>query len=217
MLDELKLSQLLCSRLCHDLVGPAGAVNAGLELLDEAAPGMEGENGAYALVGRSARQVTRRLAFFRMAFGMGASAGGNISLAEIRDLAGGLLADGNVALDWSVQGQYEQDRTLPAPRAKLILNLMHLAVDALPRGGLLTVKIAELPEGLAAAVSAVGQGAGMKDDLIEAMNPNVTDDHLTARNIHGYFTSRLAQNVGVDIEMTSAGDKELRLAVLFPN
>ncbi len=216
MLNDLKLVQLLCSRLCHDLVGPAGAVNAGLELLDEAASSLEGDDGAYALVGRSARQVTRRLAFFRMAFGLGASAGGKISLAEIRDLSGGLLADGNVALDWSVQGQPEPDRTLPAPQAKLILNMVHLAMDSLPRGGLLTVKIADFPDGLAAAVSAAGQGAGMKEDLIEAMSPGVAEDHLTARNIHGYFTSRLAENIGVDIEMTSEGDKELRLAVLFP-
>ncbi len=202
MANDLKLVQLLCSRICHDLVGPAGAVNAGLELLDEASSSLDGEDGAYALVGRSARQVTRRLAFFRMAFGIGASAGGNISLAEIRDLAGGLLADGNVALDWSVQGQPEPGHTLPAPHAKLVLNLVHLAMDALPRGGLLTVRIAELPDGLAAAVSAVGQGVGMKEDLVEAMNPEVAEDRLTVRNIHGYFTTRLAKSVGVDIEMT---------------
>ena len=83
MSNDLRLAQLLCSRLCHDLVGPAGAVNAGLELAEEG----EMDGDALELVTSSAAEVTRRLAFFRIAFGAAggkASAVGTLSAAAMR-------------------------------------------------------------------------------------------------------------------------------------
>ena len=92
MAIDLRVAKLLCSRLCHDLISPASAVNAGLELMEE----QPDSDDAMDLIIRSAKQVTRRLAFYRSAFG----AGGVTTLPEARKLAAGLLADGNVVLDW---------------------------------------------------------------------------------------------------------------------
>ncbi len=211
MLVDLKVAQFLCSRLCHDLAGPVGAVNAGLELLDEAADDAE---GALTLVADSARQMTRRLAFFRMAFGLGAGAGGAMALGEGRDLAAGLLAEGRVTLDWP--RDTDPDRTLPGAAVKLILNLVLLGVESLPRGGTMRVQFADLPEGVGAAVTAVGEGARFSDDLRAAMAPGVPVDQLSAKTVHGHFAARLAEDFGVTIEVSESTRGEVRLAVLLP-
>ena len=35
---DLRVAELMASRLCHDLVGPIGAVNNGLELMEPNSP-----------------------------------------------------------------------------------------------------------------------------------------------------------------------------------
>ena len=95
---DLKVVQLLSSRLCHDLVGPAGAVHNGIELFQEMGP----DEGAVALkmVATSVEQLSARLAFFRLAFGLGGLSGRKPPLAEARDLAQAFLEGGRITLDW---------------------------------------------------------------------------------------------------------------------
>lgn len=211
MLVDLKVAQFLCSRLCHDLAGPVGAVSAGLELLDE---GAGDAAGALALVADSAREMTRRLAFFRMAFGLGAGAGGGIALDEARDLAVDLLAEGRVTLDWPPDTSRE--RTVPAAALKLVLNLVLLGAESLPRGGALRVHFADLPEGVGAAVTAIGEGARFSDDLRAAMASDVPVGQLSAKTVHAHFAARLAEDFGVTFEVSESAPGEVRLAVLLP-
>ena len=97
MTDDLRLSQLVCSRLCHDLVGAAGAVNAGLEILAE----MGGlDDSAMALATNSGLEMTRRLAFFRVAFGAGGAGRSGAEVSVMRKIAAEYLEAGNVDLDW---------------------------------------------------------------------------------------------------------------------
>ena len=211
MLVDLKVAQFLCSRLCHDLAGPVGAVNAGLELLDEGAGDAQ---DALTLVAQSAREMTRRLAFFRMAFGLGAGAGGVIALDEARDLAAGLLTAGRVTLDWP--RDTSRDRTMPAAALKLVLNLVLLGAESLPRGGALRVHFADLPEGVGAAVTAIGDGARFSDNLRAAMVADVPAGQLSATTVHAHFAARLAEDFGVTVEVSESAPGEVRLAVLLP-
>lgn len=209
---DLKVAQLLCSRLCHDLIGPVGAVNAGIELIGETGPGAEVPGDALALVGDSARQLNRRLAFFRVAFGLGASADGTMALAEVRKLAAELLDGGRVALDWSP----EEGGEVPAAAARLVLNMVLLGAGALPRGGGLGVRIADLPEGTGVAMTATGPGARLREDVAAAMAPDVSLDELSAQNIHGYLAARLAGAFGIVVEVSDRAGDEVRLAALVP-
>lgn len=210
-LIHLKMARLLCSRLCHDLAGPVGAINAGLELLEDST---EGTAEATALAADSARQITDRLAFYRIAFGLGGGDGsGGAFLA--RQLSAGLLAGGRVVLDWPEDVAAEE--SLPTGSASLLLNLILLGVDMLPRGGALSVRLATLEEGTGVAVTAAGPGARFKDVIRAAMAPQVSMDDLTARNVHGYFATKLAENLGADIEISVDGENEVRLAVLMPH
>ena len=97
MTEQLRLSQLVCSRLCHDLVGAAGAVNAGLEILAE----MGGlDDSAMALATNSGHELTRRLAFYRVAFGAGGAGNNGSDVAVMKKLSSEFLQSGNTKLDW---------------------------------------------------------------------------------------------------------------------
>ena len=214
MLVDFRVVQLLCSRLCHDLVGPAGAVNAGLELMgDDGAATDE----ALALVNLSAQQVACRLTFYRLAFGLGGDSGGMSGLADAQKLTEGFLSGGKVSLDWPMDAPTDAERLVSGAAIKLLLNLALLGVDSLPMGGSLSVRFADLPDGTGIAITASGNNARFNKDLRYAMNPNVSADELSVRTVQGYFSTRLAERVAASIEISEGPDGSVRLAAVLPN
>lgn len=210
---DLRVAELLCSRLCHDLVGPAGAVNAGLELLQEG-----GENGAGALdlMGRSAAQMARRLEFYRAAFGQGGLLDERSPFARARELAAAFLSGGIVRLDWPPAEDARFAGRLPVGSAKLVLNAILVGVDCLPRGGVVQVRLADLGEGAGIAITSCGRGAAVRGDLRAAMEKDVSVEDLSARTIHGHFARLVAEAIGATIEWSALADGEVGLALVVP-
>lgn len=212
MLVDHRVAQLLCSRLCHDLSGPAGAVNTGLELIEEGAdPGGEARN----LVERSAREVISRLNFFRVAFGSAGMAS-VMTLGQVRDLAVDHLARGLVGVDWPDQETPPPSKPVRPPGAMLILNLLLLGVEVLPRGGTLQFRFAEVGVDLGLALAAKGRGATLKPEQRAAMDPETPIDSLSARTVPGYCVSRLAREHGIAVEVSEADRDEVRIAAILP-
>lgn len=220
---DLEVAQLLCSRLCHDIVSPIGAVNAGLELLAE---GTEDDGRAMALIATSAGEASRRLAFYRVAFGLGAAAAGPSPMADARGLAAGLLEGGKAVLDWPADAAQAPGGATPggatpggaiaADAVKVALNMVLIASESLPRGGTIGVKVKALDDGLGVAVVAAGDGAKLRDDLRAALAGEATGDALTARNVHGHYAQCLAGGLGAAIEVGEGAGGEVQLAALFP-
>lgn len=132
-MNALDLASLLCSRLCHDLMSPVGALNNGLELLaDETDPDMREK--CLELLGESAQATANKLKFFRLAFGAGGGFADEIDTREAQLALEGLFGDGKVQVGWVVE-----DRKLPKGAIRLLLNLALLAGDALVRGGQLDI------------------------------------------------------------------------------
>src|SRR5438874_7063559 len=100
-LDSLDLAALLCSRLCHDLISPVGAVVNGLEVLEDDND-EETKTFALELIKKSARQASARLQFCRLAFGAAGSAGAVIDLGDAEQVARGLLEDEKTSLAWNL-------------------------------------------------------------------------------------------------------------------
>ena len=211
MLVDLKIAQLLCSRLCHDLVGPAGAVNAGMELMVD---GTGDVDEAMALVASSGQQLNRRLIFYRLAFGLGA--GARASVADARMLAREMLSEGAVALDWSDPKDSGPGKPICADGMKLLLNMVLLGVDSLPRGGTLAVQVTDLAQGTGVAMTAAGAGARFRDELRTAMGPDVPVGDLSARTVQGYFAARLAERLGTAVEASDIGGDRIQLAAVLP-
>jgi histidine phosphotransferase ChpT len=149
--NALDLASLLCSRLCHDLMSPVGALNNGLELLaDETDPDMRDK--CLELLEDSARATANKLKFFRLAFGAGGGFGDEIDTGEARTALEGLFGSaGKIELGWMVG-----DETLPKGAIRLLLNLALLAGDALVRGGRLAVGAERGDGGIELAVRAEG-------------------------------------------------------------
>lgn len=206
---DLRVAQLLSSRLCHDLVGPIGAINTGLELLRE---GFDDDQKALGLVADSAGEASRRLIFFRFAFGLGGGDKGKSPLSQARELAVGLLSSGKVSLDWPE----DADVSLQASAVKVILNMVLMASESLPRGGAVGIEFAVLDEGLGVAVTATGEDARLREDLQSALAEGAAAEDLTARNVHGYFAQCLARDSGAMIENSRGSSGEIRFAVMFP-
>ena len=116
-LDPLDLAALLCSRVCHDVISPVGAIVNGLEVLEE--DDLDMRDFALDLIRKSADQASARLQFARLAFGAAGSAGASIDLGDAEAVARGMFADDKIALTWS------RPRALfPKNKVKLLLNLV---------------------------------------------------------------------------------------------
>src|ERR1700757_2819192 len=124
----LDLAALLCSRVCHDLISPVGAIVNGIEVMEE---DKDEETKAFALdlIKKSARVASAKLQFCRLAFGAAGSAGAQIDLGDAEKAARGLLEDGKITLVWNLAREL-----LPKNRVKLLLNMLLIAVGTIPRG-----------------------------------------------------------------------------------
>ena len=99
--DALDLAALLCSRVCHDLISPVGAIVNGLEVLDDN-PKAEDRDFALDLIRKSARTASARLQFCRLAFGAAGSSGAQIDLGDAQAMAKGHIEDGKITMTWNL-------------------------------------------------------------------------------------------------------------------
>jgi len=213
---DMRVAELLCSRLCHDLVGPVGAVNHGIELISEEDSPVIAE--ASEMIGQSAEQASNRLEFFRVAFGLSGGGSGNMSMAGSRRIAQGFL-EKHIQLQWPVNTEMpwqDQESSVPKDVIKVMLNLIMLGVDCLPRGGTLTFSQAVLPEGLGVALVAQGLKAHVRDEIRRAIAADATCDMLTARTVQAFFLARLADDLGLDFEVMSPEQDCVQIAVVIP-
>lgn len=207
---DVRVAELLASRLCHDLVGPIGAVGNGLELLADDEFGMADD--AMQLTTNSARQASGILQFFRLAYGMaGARVGADYT--QIRDLSAALLSNTRTELDWQAVAAPEG---APDGLPKLVLNMIALAQEALPRGGRLAVEIAGGADGFEASVIASGQDAHLRPESLAGLKDEIDLEELSPRGVQGYFTRVMAQRLGSDLVIETPGPDSLRFHVALP-
>ena len=197
---DLAVLELTCSRLCHDLISPIGAVNNGLELLeDEQDPELVAE--ARALAARSARRASILLQAYRCALG---NAGNQASFGfgEAVKLARDFLDGGKVSLS-GVPAISPSD--LPAGWAKVLLIGVILMSETLARGGDLALSVAG--EGVDARFTLVAEGPQIvfADDYKILLAGDGNAAALDARNVLAYLTGALATRLGRTIEMAQAG------------
>ena len=148
--DALELAALLCSRVCHDLISPVGAIVNGLEVLDDN-PKPDDREFALDLIRKSAKTASARLQFCRLAFGAAGSSGAQIDLGDAQTMARGHLEDGKTTIAWNLPRVL-----LPKNRVKLLLNMLVIAQQTIPRGGVLTVDPVGEGEAIGFRVAASG-------------------------------------------------------------
>ena len=185
VLVDLRALELLNSRLCHELISPVGAINNGVELMEEEYPDFVKE--AMKLVASSAKTAGLRLNFYRFAYGSGRGSSG-------RDAAMGLLEGSKVKGEW--------DEAVTAQHVdwqRLACNMVVIAAEVLPRGG--AVKIMPGAGGVGIAVSATAESINLTEEVRAALGPSASVEALGARTIHAYYTSKVAEALSARIEI----------------
>jgi histidine phosphotransferase ChpT len=198
-LDALDLAALLCSRVCHDLISPVAAIVNGLEVMEE---DKDAETKAFAfdLIKKSVKQASAKLQFCRLAFGAAGSAGAQIDLGDAESVARGFFEDDKTKLDWKLPRAL-----LPKNRVKLLLNMLLIAGQAVPRGGRLTAEPVGSGESMGFKVAATGQNARVPPAVPELLAGNVGTE-VDSRAIQPYYTGLLARACKLSLAVAPEGD-----------
>lgn len=198
-LDALDLAALLCSRVCHDLISPVGAIVNGLEVLDDN-PTPDDREFALGLIRKSARSASAKLQFCRLAFGAAGSAGAQIDTGDAETMARGVFEDDKTRLTWGLPRLL-----LPKNRVKLLLNMLVVAQQTIPRGGMLAVSPLGSGETMAFEIRAAGPNARLPQnimDLLAGNHPAAIDAHA----VQPHYTRLLAQACGLTVTLRMDAD-----------
>ena len=197
-LESLDLAALLCSRVCHDVISPVGAIVNGLEVLDEE---KDPDMRAFALdlVKKSATTASAKLQFCRLAFGAAGSAGASIDTGDAEAVTRGLLGADKIKLEW-----HAARILMPKNKVKLLLNICLIAAGTIPRGGTMTVEVRG--EGEAMAVTTRGSYARIAAGIAGLLAGRPETGAVDAHAIQPFFTGLVAREVGMEVLARSEGE-----------
>lgn len=204
---ELKatdLAAMLCSRVCHDLINPVGAIGNGLEVLSDPTQAAMQE-GAQELIANSARHARAKLEFARLAYGASSTAGTDFDTRECERVARLLFEIEKADLDWQVPLMM-----LPKHKAKLLMNMLLIAAQAVPRGGVVTASV----EGSAGNESFRFSSRSDSEKRQKTLMPSGAEELLSgapaggvdARGIQPFYTGILARMTDMDLSIGIEND-----------
>jgi histidine phosphotransferase ChpT len=195
---DLELAALISSKICHDVIGPVGAIYNGLEILDED-DDAAAQKYALDVIRNVTEQASARLQFARFAFGAAGSAGAMIDLTTAETISRGFIGQSKHKLLWrGLPGHMIKDKV------KLLLNLVASAVTALPRGGDIEVAMGGTVEAPSFLIRCRGTGARPPQYLTEFVSGE-QPPQLDALTIQAYYTWRLASSAGMGLEILKDG------------
>ena len=200
-LDSLDLAALLCSRVCHDVISPVGAIVNGLEVLeDENDASMR--DFAFDLIRKSAKQASARLQFARLAFGAAGSAGASIDLGDAEQVARGMFQDDKLTFSWSAP------RALfPKNRVKLLLNLIMIAINAVPRGGSVAVTVSGDAERCEFVLRSKGLNARIPPHAEALIAGSPEGGTVDAHGIQPFYAGMVARAAGMRVTFALESDE----------
>jgi histidine phosphotransferase ChpT len=208
---DLRVAELLASRLCHDMVSPVGAVKTGVELFTEFGADADGET--MGLITQSALQASEKLQFFRLAYGSAGTTASGVSVADAVALIKSVCGNQRTTVETDAL-----DDQPPPGGIKLMLNGTMLAGDCLPRGGVLRISCGpDGGNGYAVRVVAHGERAGVDDELSAALSGEVDSADLTPKSAHAYYTSVLARGLDGGLAIETSQPDEIVFRFSLPN
>jgi len=199
-IDALDLAALLCSRVCHDLISPVGAIVNGLEVLEEEKD-EETRQFALDLIKKSSGAASAKLQFCRIAFGAAGSAGAQIDLGDAEKVARGFFEDDRTKLAWNLPRLLMMKN-----RVKLLLNMLLIAGQTIPRGGQLTVDPVGEGETMGFKVTATGLNAKIGPAVPPLLAGEAGEDPIDAHRIQPFYAGMLARECGMAASLAMEGE-----------
>ncbi len=212
---DLRILEILTSKVCHDLISPIGAVNNGVEFVQEM--GLENAGDAVDLIAFSAQQASAKLQAYRMAYGSG---GADNSIkpedvhAAIQNIVG---AEDKVKQDWDKDapiGLNPATFERPTGFAKILICALLLAMDCLPKGGVL--KVEEQSKDVI-VVSGEGNDAHVRPGVDKALTLSMPQEQIEPKYVHGYIMGLLAQQYGFEVSLDTSEDSKVSIALTLPS
>jgi histidine phosphotransferase ChpT len=197
VLDDLHLTAFMSSKICHDLVGPVGAINNGLELLDEET---DEQTRAYAfeLIQFSAAAARARLEYARLAFGASTAIGSEIDLRQAEGIVRTFVEEGKHRLHWDVPpGNMEKNK------ARLLMILLAVVMPAIPAGGDIMTKMTGSLAAPHFELRCRGRGARIPEGLEDMFSGRTTA--VDPRSVIGYYAARLANASQMSLTVRKEG------------
>ncbi|MGJ8529110.1 histidine phosphotransferase ChpT [Maritalea sp.] len=200
-LDGPDLAAMLCSRVCHDLISPVGAIGNGLEVLADPEQAEMAEF-AQELINNAAKQARAKLEFARLAFGASSTQGTQIDTREAEKVAQSYMSGEKADLEWNIEPVL-----LPKNKVKMILNLLLISAGSVPRGGTVTVSLDGAPLGEEGAIL---KSTGKKTLIPHLVGPLLAgkpeDGRIDAQVIQPYYAGLLARESGLDVTIELVDD-----------
>ena len=198
-LESLDLAALLCSRVCHDLISPVGAVVNGIEVMEDDA---DEQTKAFAveLIKKSATTASARLQFCRIAFGAAGSAGASIDTGDAESVARGMMEDEKTRITWNLPRVL-----LPKNRVKLLLNLLLLAGGTIPRGGSLALEAIGEGDAMGFKITSTGLNARIAQ-AVPTLVAGEAENPIDAHAIQPFYTGLLARTCGMTVTLAPEGE-----------
>ena len=209
-LTSLDLAALLCSRVCHDVISPVGAIINGLEVLD----GEQDEEMravAMELIKKSAISASARLQFCRLAFGASGSFGAQIDTGDAEKAARDIFANGRTVLEWTAGRRMASRNSV-----KLLLNLCLIAAGAVPRGGVVAVDISGEDDAMAIRIEARGSNARLSHNAADILTNAFPKETIDGHSIQLYFTTLLARECQATLNVSSSPESVTLTAAPAP-
>lgn len=207
---DMRVMELLSSKICHDLVSPVSAINNGVELIEDIGGSVVDE--AMKLIGDSAGHASRRLRLFRMAYGRAGSEE-NLAVKEVRQTAEQYLTGGKTILNWP-DDQPAPDLASRRGFLKVLLNMIVLSEEVLAYGGVVTLRGGSKPDGRAECrLEIVGRGAQLNPAFQAAFEGVAPVEDLSPRTIQSYITGTFARNFGLELSFDQGVADRLELII----
>jgi histidine phosphotransferase ChpT len=205
MIENTKLTALVASRICHDMVEPMSAIIQGLEMIKDGDG--KADPDALSLLDHGVGKAWAKLEFFRFAMA-GAMAEGDSELEEGRAVALKLYSVLKPELVWSAPAV-----AMPRPAVRVIVNLLLIANECLPRGGKVEISASKQNQGGEIVVTATGPRAKLKEATAMALRGE--GDELTGHTIQPTLTGLLARQGGVELSARETpGDPEGKVELI---
>lgn len=208
-LTPAMLAALLCARICHDLVSPVGALGAALEVFDDE-DNLDMRDDAIDLIRVSSRQASAKLQFLRLAFGAGGSSPGIISTQQIMGLADGVYGDAKASLNWNITAE-----GLDKPAARVLLNLIMLAVQAVPRGGDVNIEGTVQAGMTRLNLVSTGPKARLSESVVKGLAGQAPEEGWDGRTVQPFYVGMIAREASGRVE-ARLGEERVEFVSLIP-
>lgn len=188
------LASLISSRICHDLISPIGALNTAIEVLDDT-ESKEMHEDALKLIKLAASEASAKLSYLRIALGTNSTSKGVMNLDKLKLITENMFNTEKFSFNWDVS-EIKLEKSI----ARILLNILMLAIQSIPRGGKVTIKIEEKSDKLKLVTSANGIKSRLDKQTEDAFKGILPSEEIDGRVIQSFFTGVLIDDLNGRIE-----------------